>query len=65
MKTPTLIFYLGFEDQVASANFVLASDDFVFVAKGQGGLKILERPRKGDLLLCRIMTETVRPKLIS
>lgn len=49
-EDPNLVFTWDLEDQVASANFVLASDDFVFVAKGQGGLKILKRPGAGDLL---------------
>jgi hypothetical protein len=47
---PKLVFIWDLSEKGASANFVETAGDFVFVAKGQGGLKILKRPQTGDLL---------------
>jgi len=47
---PNLVFTWDLSEQGASANYVATAGDYMFVAKGQGGVKILKRPQPGELL---------------
>ncbi|MFK8005797.1 MAG: DUF4114 domain-containing protein [Saprospiraceae bacterium] len=49
---PELVFTWDMNEQVASANFIEVdgSTQWILVAKGQGGTKILKRPQPGDYL---------------
>ncbi len=47
------VFLWDLDEPGASANFVQTDGDWVFIAKGEGGIKILKKPHPGDLLpLC-------------
>ncbi|MCB9337819.1 MAG: DUF4114 domain-containing protein [Lewinellaceae bacterium] len=43
------IFFWDLDEPGASANFVESGDDWVFVAKGEGGFKILKKPVPSDI----------------
>lgn len=49
---PELVFTWDMDEQEASANFIEVdgSTEWVLIAKGQGGTKILKRPQPGDYL---------------
>ncbi len=43
-------FFWDLNEPTASANFVESDGDWIFVAKGEGGFKVLKRPNPEDLL---------------
>ncbi|MEN0003872.1 MAG: DUF4114 domain-containing protein [Bacteroidota bacterium] len=47
-EAPTLVFVWDLGEKDASANFVEAQGEWIFVAKGQGGVKILRQPTPGS-----------------
>lgn len=50
---PTHVFMWDLSEQDASANFIESNGDWVFVAKGEGGFKLLKKPTPEDVLsLC-------------
>jgi len=50
-EDPERVFQWDLDDaETASANMVKTYGEWVFVAKGQGGVKILKRPQPGDYL---------------
>jgi hypothetical protein len=50
-EAPERVFHWDLNDgSNASANMVRTYGDWVFIAKGQGGVKILKRPQPGDYL---------------
>ena len=49
LEAPELTFVWDLDDENASANFVEAHEEWIFIAKGQGGVKILKQPTPGSL----------------
>lgn len=53
LPDPSHVFVWDLNEQGASSNFVESNGDWVFVAKGEGGFKILKKPSPADVLsLC-------------
>ncbi len=53
LPDPSHVFIWDLNEQWASSNFVESNGDWVFVAKGEGGFKILKKPAPADVLsLC-------------
>ncbi len=53
LPDPSHVFLWDLDEKNASANFVASNGDWIFVAKGQGGFKILKKPSPADVLsLC-------------
>ncbi|MEO1257398.1 MAG: DUF4114 domain-containing protein [Bacteroidota bacterium] len=50
-NAPELVFVWDLGEENASANFVEAQGEWIFVAKGQGGVKILRQPIPGSTQL--------------
>ena len=50
-EAPQPVFVWDLQESEASANYVLAEGQWIFVAKGKGGFKILKQPQAGERVL--------------
>jgi hypothetical protein len=59
------VFLWDLDETGASANFVESGDDWVFVAKGEGGFKILKKPNPEDVLALCAFDADGRPECLA
>lgn len=55
------VFYWDLAEEDASANFIVADGEWLFVAKGEGGFKILRKRRKDDYKTITTYNENGKP----
>lgn len=64
LPDPSHVFVWDLNEQGASTNFVESNGDWVFVAKGEGGFKILKKPTPADVLTLCSFDNTGKPSCL-